>query len=295
MDIRELKYFYTIASEGNITNAARKLHMAQPPLSRQIRQLEERLGTQLFERGNRRIQLTEAGRVLYQRAEQILQLVDNTVQEIIDLSSCVSGTLAIGTVTTSGLILLPKWIKDFHTQYPGITYQLWEGDSYQIFELLDKGIVEIGFVRGNFDQETYNSISLPDEPLVIAMNQKGYICGASPDHVRWDELIDIPLILQRRYIAVFDEQCRQAGFTPRVVCTSNELMQDLMWVKSGIGVAPMPQSAANILADSSLIYKTIAEPAIMTRTAMIWGKSRHLSAAARHFLNLFRSKCTPVK
>lgn len=294
MDIRELKYFYTIASEGNITNAARKLHMAQPPLSRQIKQLEEKLGAQLFERGSRRIQLTEAGRILYQRAEQILQLVDNTVQEIIDLSSYVSGTLAIGTVTTSGLILLPKWIKNFHSQYPGITYQLWEGDSYQIFELLDKGIVEIGFVRGQFDQEIYSSISLPDEPLVIAMNQNGYNCGVCLDQVRWDELIDIPLILQRRYIAVFEEHCKKAGFTPRVVCTSNEMMQDLMWVKMGIGVAPMPQSAANILTDSSLIYKIIVEPAIMTRTAMIWGKNRHLSAAARQFISLFRNNCNTV-
>lgn len=292
MDIRDIKYFCAVAEEGNITNAARKLHIAQPPLSRQVKQLEDELGTQLFSRGSRRIQLTEAGRLLYERATHILQIVNNTVQDITDLTSCLTGTLAIGTVTTSGVILLPKWIKKFNADYPGITYQLFEGDSYQILELLDVGVIEIGFIRGDFDQETYNFISLPSEPLVIAMNQNGYICGDSPTHVRWDELVDIPLILQRRYIKLFQEHCGQAGFTPQVICTSNELIQDLMWVKSGMGVAPMPQSAANILVDCSLVYKVITEPTIMSRTAMIWEKKRHMSAVAQHFLGLSRNKYT---
>lgn len=290
MDIRDIKYFCAVAEEGNITNAARKLHIAQPPLSRQVKQLEDELGTQLFSRGSRRIQLTEAGRLLYERATHILQIVNNTVQEITDLTSCLTGTLAIGTVTTSGVILLPKWIKKFNADYPGITYQLFEGDSYQILELLDVGVIEIGFIRGDFDQETYNFISLPSEPLVIAMNQNGCICGDSPTHVRWDELVDIPLILQRRYIKLFQEHCGQAGFAPQVICTSNELMQDLMWVKSGMGVAPMPQSAANILVDCSLVYKVITDPTIMSRTAMIWEKKRHMSAVAQHFLGLSRNK-----
>lgn len=147
MDIRQLRYFITIAEEGNITKAARRLHIAQPPLSQQLKLLEEELGVKLVERGSRQIQLTDAGKILRHRAEQVVELVDSTIKELKDFNEGLQGTLSVGTVPSSGSTLLPERIYNFHENYPGVSFQIWEGDTYRILDLLNNGVIEIGIVR----------------------------------------------------------------------------------------------------------------------------------------------------
>lgn len=288
MDIRDLKYFYAIVEEGNISHAAKRLNIAQPPLSKQMKQLEDALGVQLFERGSRRIRLTEAGKLLRGRAEQILGLMDTTMKEITDLNAGVVGTVAIGTVTSSGAALLPKWIQKFHDLYPNVTFELWEGDGYHILELLDNRIIEIGIIRAPFDSSGYESISLPDEPLVIAMKQEGCYCGDDPEQVRLIELQNQPLIVPRRWRNVFYDSCQRVGFKPKIVCISDGILQNLLWVKLGIGMAIVPQSAAGLIYDSALSYKKIIEPGVSTQTVIVWGQKHNLSSGGRHFLGLLK-------
>lgn len=144
MDIRQLRYFLTIVEKENITAAARELHIAQPPLSQQLKLLEDELGVKLIERGSRRIQLTPAGKILKVRAEQIMELLDATVNEIKDFRGGVQGTLSIGTISSLGATLLPEHIQSFHEKFPNVDFQIWESDSYRMSELLNSGIVEIG-------------------------------------------------------------------------------------------------------------------------------------------------------
>ncbi|MBC8014695.1 MAG: LysR family transcriptional regulator [Sporomusaceae bacterium] len=288
MDIRDMKNFYAIVEEGNISNAAKRLNIAQPPLSKQMKQLEDNLGVQLFERGSRKIRLTEAGQLLRERVEQILGLVDGTMKEITGLNSGLGGTLSIGTVTTSGAALLPNLIKKFHSLYPKVTFQLWEGDGYRILELLDNRIIDIGIIRAPFDSEIYESITLPDEPLVIAMKRDGCYCGKDPESVRLIELANQPLIVPLRWKAMFMEWCDKAGFKPNIVCISDGILLNILWTKQGIGMALVPKSAEGLFSDSVLTYKTIVEPTVSTQTVIVWLRNRNLSASSKHFMELLK-------
>lgn len=129
MEIKDMRAFYAIVEEGNISHAAQRLDIAQPALSRQMKRLETSLGVQLFERGSRRIRLTDAGRVLYSRVEHILGMVDGTVREITEIGSGIAGSIQLGTITTSGALLLPELISEFHRRYPQVTYQIWEAEA----------------------------------------------------------------------------------------------------------------------------------------------------------------------
>ena len=130
MDIRQLKYFLTIAEEEQITAAAKRLHMAQPPLSQQMKLLEDELDIQLFKRGPRRIHLTDAGKLLQKRARQILELSDSTIREITDCKRGVRGTLKIGTVSSSGSILLRQGMQNFYHHFPDAHFEIHEGNTF---------------------------------------------------------------------------------------------------------------------------------------------------------------------
>lgn len=290
MDIREMKYFYAIVEEGNISNASKRLNIAQPALSRQMKQLEDTLGVQLFERGSRKIRLTEAGHLFRDRVEQILGLVDGTIREMTDLHSGLGGSISIGTVTTSGAALLPSLISQFHNLYPNVTFQIWEGDGYRVLELLNNRVIEIGLLRSPFDSATYESITLPDEPLVIVMKRDGCNCGENPDNVRLIELANQPLIVPLRWKAMFVECCNKAGFKPKIVCISDSIVLNTLWTKAGIGMALVPKSTEALNSDSVLTYKTIIEPVISTQTCIVWERNRKLSASSEHFLNLLKGQ-----
>lgn len=288
MDIRDMKNFYAIVEEGNISNAAKRLNIAQPPLSKQMKQLEDNLGVQLFERGSRRIRLTEAGQLLRERVEQILGLVDGTIKEITELNSGFVGNLSIGTVTTSGATLLPNLLHKFHALYPNVTFQLWEGDGSRILDLLNNRVIEIGIIRAPFDPEIYESITLPDEPLVIAMKRDGCPCGEDPENVRLIELANQPLIVPLRWKAMFVEWCEKVGFKPNIVCISDGILLNIIWTKLGIGMALVPKSTEGLISDSELTYKTIVEPSLSTQTVIVWARNHKLSASSKHFLDLLK-------
>ena len=288
MEFKDMQSFYAVVEEGNISHAAKRLDIAQPALSKQMKKLEESLGVQLFERGSRRIRLTEAGQVLYTRVEQILGMVDGTVNEITAIGSGVMGSLMIGTVTTSGATLLPGLIKEFHKRYPKVTFQLWEGEGKHILELLDNRIIEIGITRTHVDPTIYQSITLSNEPLVMVMQKNLCCCGESADRVSLLELKDQPLIIPLRWKTIFLTQCSKLGFVPKIVCVSDGILQNILWTKMGIGMALVPESTKELLSEEDLVYKTIVDPDISTQTVIAWLKNRSLSHSGQHFLGLVK-------
>jgi len=288
ISLREIQYFLAIAQEGNITTAAQRLHMAQPPLSRQMKQLEENLGTKLFERGHRKIQLTEAGRLLRNRAEQLLKLMDTTVKEIKEIDSGAYGTLSIGTASSSGVTILPKVARIFRNHYPDLKFELWEGESIRIIELLNAGLIEIGLVRFSFDTDTYESIELPKEPLVAAIHKDNTgLLEEEGDSIPLQKLMDQPLMIHRKYEIIITEHCQQAGFNPYLLCKSDDIMPILAWADANVGIAIVPRAAIGLIPNTNLVFKTISDPCINIASAVIWMRNRHLSAAAHHFLTLF--------
>ena len=287
MDIKDMRAFYAIVEEGNISHAAQRLDIAQPALSRQMKRLENSLGVQLFERGSRRIRLTDAGRVMYSRVEHILGMVDGTVREITEIGSGVAGSIRLGTITTSGAMLLPELISEFHSRYPHVTYQIWEAEGARILELLDNRVIEIGITRTQVDSKVYESIVLPNEPLVLIMNKEQEI-GSQKDKVNLLELKDKPIIIPLRWQSVFIANCRKLGFEPHIICVSDSIVQDLLLTKMGGGMAVLPVSSKTLLTDGNLIYKKLVEPEMSTHTVIAWLKNRTLSSSSEHLIRLFR-------
>ena len=287
MEIKDMSAFYAIVEEGNISHAAQRLDIAQPALSRQMKRLETSLGVQLFERGSRRIRLTDAGKVMYARVEHILGIVDGAVREITEMGSGVAGSVRLGTITTSGAMLVPELLSEFHRRYPQVTYQIWEAEGARILELLDNRVIEIGITRTQVDAKVYESIVLPNEPLVVIMNREQEI-GKKAHEVKLSELKNVPLLVPLRWQSVFTANCKKHGFTPNIVCVSDSIVQDLLLTKMGMGMALLPVSSKTLLTDGNLIYKKLVEPEMSTHTVIAWLKNRTLSTSSAHLIRLFR-------
>lgn len=285
--IKDMRAFFAIVEEGNISHAAQRLGMAQPALSRQMKHLEENLNVKLFERGSRRIRLTEAGQVLYNRVETILGMVDGTVREISEIGNGSKGVIRIGTITTSGAMILPELIARFHKKFPDVTFEIWEAEGARVLELLDSRIIEIAITRTQVDNLAYQLLVLPNEPLVMVMNSQN-VCGENPDTIRLDELKDSPLIVPLRWKSNLIAECKKLEFEPKIICVSDSIVQDLLMVKMNLGVAMIPVSSKSLLTDGDLIYKRIVEPELTTHTVVAWLKNQTLSTSCQNFVDLFK-------
>lgn len=282
MDIRQLKYFLAVAEEEQITGAANKLHISQPPLSQQIKQLEDELGVKLLDRGSRKVKLTDAGKLLRIRAEKILELTDETCRELKDYNKGVAGTLSIGTVSSSGSLFHPERIQKFNRNYPEINFEIWEGNTFKILEFLNSGLIEIGIVRTPFNIEDFQSILLEREPMIAV-----YKGEKQKEPFLIKDFFDKPLIIYRRFERIFADVFNKAGFEPRIICKTDDARTALLWAVSGVGTALVPRSAFSLIQNSDLNYSIIHEPALETELAAIWLENRYLSAAAHHFLEMF--------
>jgi len=286
MDIRQLKYFLAIAEEGQITAAARKLQMAQPPLSQQLKLLEDELGVKLVERGPRSIRLTDAGAVLRNRAEQILELADSAEREIRDLAAGEGGTLAIGTVSSSGAVLLQEALADFHKQHQGVKYELYEGNTFAVLDLLAKGIIEVGIVRTPFNEAQLGCRYAFSEPMLAVMDT-AHDWAPEQTEIGIAALHNKPLILYRRFEPLIRETCRKEGFEPQILCKNDDARTTLFWANAGLGIGIVPASALQLADSGNLRSKTILSADLDTQVAAVWVKERYLSSLAGRFLECF--------
>lgn len=286
MDIKQLSYFVAIAEEDSISAAARKLHIAQPPLSHQLKSLEEELGVKLVKRGARRTALTDAGKILYKRANNILDLTHTTVKELDDFGNGMRGTLRLGTVSSSGAALLSSRMTAFAHKYPKIRFEIHEGNTFELIELLMAGIIEIGIVRTPFQSERTECIFLEKEPMIAAGNPH-FFEHPEKGSIPLLELKNKPLIFYRRFSPLIQSCCHNAGFEPNIFCLNDDARTTLMWASAGLGVAIVPKSASRIMMSEKLIYPAIEETSMITQIAAIWRKDEYLSFAAKNFLKEF--------
>ncbi len=291
MDIRQLKYFRTIVEEGQISRAAQKLHMAQPPLSLQLKLLEQELGVQLIERNSRNLRPTDAGIALYQRAEQILYMVDSAKREVREFEQSVHGVLAFGSPQALGLQLMPERIRRFHDAYPGVSFQWREGNTFRVLELLEAYLIELGIVRLPVPDRNYDSMPLMTEPWVAVTrwdDKRHYKRKTIP----LSEIGKLPLLLMNRregirsHDMVIDE-LRSTGITPNIVCESDNVLALLSLVEAGMGITILPQSTLSLRPGEFHVMR-VTECALESQVAIIWHKGRRLSTVARLFLDTFR-------
>ncbi len=287
MDIKDLRAFYAVVEEGNISHAAMRLNVTQSVISRQMKRLEESLGVRLFERGNRQIRLTDAGRAFHLRTENILGLLDGAIDELQNIEGGAAGTIKIGTITTSGAFILPRLIAKFNEQFPNVKFELWEADGSRIFELLDSRIIDIAITRTQAADDIYASIVLSGEPLMIIMRSVAPI-GDANETVRLAELKDTPLIVPLRWQSALIDSCRRLGFNPNIVCVTRSSIMDLLFVRQKMGVAILPAFALDMTSGDDLIAKRLIEPEMTTHTVVSWLKNQPLPLNCRHFIDMFR-------
>ena len=171
MEIRTLRYFLTVVQEESITRAANVLHITQPTLSRQLAQMEDEMGVKLFDRGTRRITLTNEGLLLRRRAEEILELVDKTEKEMADQGETVEGTVSIGCGDLAAVQMLPELIRSFHEKYPAVTFELYTATADHIKNRMDQGLTDVGLLLEPVNMEKYAYIRLDQkEEWVVSMH-----------------------------------------------------------------------------------------------------------------------------
>ncbi|CEH30891.1 LysR family transcriptional regulator [Aneurinibacillus migulanus] len=287
MDIKQLRYFSTIAQEGQITRAAKKLHMAQPPLSHQLKSLEQELGVLLMERNGKNMELTEAGKVLYKRAKELLHRIDETVTEVKEVGDGLKGILSIGSVKTC-FSYIPERLRFFREHYPMVTFRLHEGDSFRLAQYLKKRNIELAIVRLPLELNDFASLPLPADRFVVVIPEK----WDARKTIQIKEIADMPLMLLHRVsgIGLYElvvDKCRKHGFEPNVVCQCPDASMLLSLVRAGAGATLLPRSTLLSFPSDGLKVMDIEDCMIESESAVIWLKDRYLSKNAVRFIETF--------
>lgn len=285
MDIRILKYFLEIAKEQNITHAARNLHIAQPPLSRQLSNLEEELGTPLFIRSGKRMILTEEGRILKERAEQIIGLVDRTATEISYSAFGAGGTVYIGCTETVSSAMLPDWIEIFQKKYPNITYNVWSGNSHDVIERLEEGLIDFAIVREPYNPENLEGVRISCEPWCALISLDSPLANTFGHSIQLEDLrnqnLIVPAIKSRKdeFYRWFDE----INCPVNIICEYAPIINAVYLVEKNVGIAILPFSVNNVIAHRNVILKRIV-PEIDSHVVILTRKNKLLSHSASRFL-----------
>lgn len=288
MNYRQLYYFVTIVESGNITAAAKKLELSQPPLSKQIMALEEELGVKLMERSSRKITLTDAGFLMYQRAKSIISMMETTADEMSRFEQNRPGILRLGTISSCGCSLLQECLVDFCTLHPQITFEICEDNTYELLEKLKNGMIEAAIVRTPFNSDGFECIYGKEEPLV-AVGLHSFL-GNQEIPVSLEELAPLPLNYYRRFEHIILPAFQNRGLTPNIFCKSDDARTPLMWANAGLGVAVVPQSISRLLDGKETVIRTIDCPDFLTRMAAVYKKDGYISKAGKAFVEFWGNR-----
>lgn len=285
MEIRVLRYFLAVAQEGSVTRAARALHLTQPTLSRQIRELEEELGQTLFSRGGRELSLTREGLLLRQRAEEIVGLAEITEKEFRSLGEkTVSGDLSLGCGESKALSFVTDALKVLQDEHPLIIPHFFSGNGEIVMDRLDKGLLDFAVLMGAENTERYSSLPLPNHDTWGLLMDKDDPM-AQKKAITAEDLLDIPLILSSQSLSR-DELSGWLGFPMsrlHIAATYTLLFNGSLMVRSGLGYALCFDHIAPSGKDSPFAFRPLTSP-----LSLVWKKHRILSAPAEAFLAKIR-------
>lgn len=284
MEIRVLRYFLTVVREESITKASEVLHITQPTLSRQIAQLEEEIGVKLFDRGTRKIELTNEGILLRRRAEEILQLVDKTEKELVEQEDQVEGKISIGCGEIASVQLLPELFRNFHQKYPRVTFDIFTATADLVKEQMDKGLMDIGLLLEPIDIERYDFIRLNRrEKWVVLMRPEDAL--AKKEFVTAKDLSEVPLILPRR-LSVQSELASWFGdyyANLHVLFTSNLNTNGAIMVRNGLAYSVVIEGSVSFWDRTKITYRPLS-PELTATCVFAWKRRQPFSLAATKFI-----------
>ena len=290
MELRTLRYFVTVAEELNITNAAAKLNISQPPLSAQIKNLEYELNTVLFIRGKRHLQLTESGQLLYRRAKELVNLADKAKEEILALNSGLSGTIAMGVVEGTASAIAAEWFAGFLQENPQVRFRIVNGGSDELIEKMRGGLISLAVISAPFDQILLNSIPVGSEAMAAFIG-KGHPLAALPgDSLSIAALKDEPLIVpaRRSTVEAVYKWFRAARSEPRIVCETESCLDAVALAAQNAGVSILPRTES--VKNDAVVRKNIAGEDKRVAYHFVWRKGHPLPAAEERLIDFIKSR-----
>ncbi|HEY7047030.1 MAG TPA: LysR substrate-binding domain-containing protein [Jatrophihabitantaceae bacterium] len=285
MELRQLQYFLAVVEEASFTRAAARVHVAQPGVSAQIRQLERELGQELLDRTGRTVRLTDAGAAVVPYARAALDAVAGARQAVDELTGLVRGKVTLGSVGSIASIDLPRLLADFRRLHPSVEISLWEANSADLVAALNAGGIDAAIV--GLAAPALSGIRtqiVADEPIVAVVGPGGPF--ADRDAIRLTSLRDRPLITLPRGSGLrsyLDDACAGAGFTPRIAFEASDPRSLIQFARHGLGIAILPASIAGAH-PGRLHTVAITRPRLRGRLALAWRSSGPASPAGRAFV-----------
>lgn len=290
MDIRVLQYFLAVAREESITKAAETLHMTQPPLSRQLKDLECELGKQLLIRGSKRVTLTEDGILLRKRAEEMVDLMEKTKAELGASGKNINGGVYIGCGETDAISYLAQAAQNLQKKYPLIHYHIYSGDADRVMQKLDKGLIDFGLLVGPVEVSKYDYMGLPIKdtwgvimPKDSALSEKESISA--------EDLRNKPLIFSHQ--STTDSKMLSWLQTDisklNIVATYDLIYNAAQFAKKGFGYVITIDKLINTSGDSNLCFKPLY-PTLEAELCIVWKKYQVFSRASTEFLRQLQSE-----
>jgi DNA-binding transcriptional LysR family regulator len=285
IELRHLRYFIAVAEELHFGRAAERLHIAQPPLSQQIRQLETELGFQLFHRTKRSVKLTEAGQAFLTECQRLFRQLDQAIQTGRQTSRGEVGQLVIGFVSSTAYNVLPDILRTFRAAVPDVKLELHELTTDQQLEWLRENRLDVGLLRPPVEDQAFQLSVIFQEPLVVALPETHPL--AAEVEISAQSLASQSFIIFPRTLApgLYDQIisfCQQAGFSPHVVQEAIQMQTIISLVAAEMGVAIVPLSLQN-LQRTGVIYKPFSQETPQAAIALITKKDDASPAVQKFF------------
>ena len=280
MEIRQLRMFREVVDAGSISEAARRMNLSQPPLSYHMKMLEQELGVTLFHRGKKNIELTSAGRLLYERAETMLSLESAVSREVSEEGT--KKTLRIGVTPTTSPLLIPVLTK-LHQMEGNLVFEVSDGTSFSLREMLEKGILDCTLLRSPIRLDGLNARQLRKEPFIAVGNDEGF---CADDKITIRELSAYPLIIYRRYETFIHSAFHNQGLLPSIQAVSDDARTALFMAQSGIGLALLPRSMAPLF--QNVYCRTVAESSLETDILFVCRKNTQTNPLIVQLIELLK-------
>ena len=280
MEIRQLRMFREVVDAGSISEAARRMNLSQPPLSYHMKMLEQELGVTLFHRGKKNIELTSAGKLLYERAETMLSLESAVSREVSEEGT--KKTLRIGVTPTTSPLLIPVLTK-LHQMEGNLVFEVSDGTSFSLREMLEKGILDCTLLRSPIRLDGLNAFQLRKEPFIAVGNDEGF---CADDKITIRELSAYPLIIYRRYETFIHSAFHNQGLLPSIQAVSDDARTALFMAQSGIGLALLPRSMAPLF--QNVYCRTVAESSLETDILFVCRKNTQTNPLIVQLIELLK-------
>lgn len=281
MNLKQLRQFLVVAQEHQITSAAKLLYTSQPPLSYNMKQLEKELGTKLFMRESHGIELTDAGKVFQRYAKQIVSLADNVKEEVQREQAGTMGTIKLGLMSSAGKLIDPTILKSFRQYYPDVTFELTEGNTFELIKQVNSGLIDLALVRTPYNALGIEKKNIANDPIVAVFDDHQYHLPMG--RLDLPNFSKQPLILYRRFEAILNDGFAQAGISPFYAVKCDDARTAVLWADLGMGIALVPKSIAELYANHSL--RVIDHPRWATKVQLVWQKGSQLSPITKKLID----------